>query len=107
MKKIIKVAFPIVCVLIVIIAFWMILDIRNKVDENCPLVEVPTPHGRLIDADAMAEDLNFDVECDQRALDQMDFVGQERENIQFDKDCKQNCMLYLSEAPTVIEAEEG
>ena len=25
--------------------------LRNKIDGNCPLVEVPTPHGRLIDAD--------------------------------------------------------
>ena len=27
--------------------------LRNKVDGNCPLVEVPTSHGRLIDADAL------------------------------------------------------
>ena len=25
--------------------------------ENCPLVEIPTPHGRLVDADAMIEGL--------------------------------------------------
>ena len=25
----------------------------SKRQENCPLVEVPTPHGRLIDADAL------------------------------------------------------
>ena len=25
----------------------------------CPLVEVPTPHGRLIDADALIENANF------------------------------------------------
>lgn len=69
-------------------------------------IEVPAPHGRLIDADDMAEDLNFDVENDQRALGQMDFAGEERERIQFDKDCKQNCMWYLFEAPTVIPASE-
>ncbi len=73
---------------------------------NHYLIEVPEPHGRLIDADALAEDLDFDVENDQRALDQMDFVGKERERIQFDKDCKQNCMWYLSEAPTVIPASK-
>lgn len=27
----------------------------SKRQENCPLVEVPTPHGRLIDADALME----------------------------------------------------
>ena len=70
---------------------------------SCPLVEVP-PHGRLIDADALAKDLEYDVELDSRILDDMDFVGKEREHIQFDKDCKQKCMRYLTEAPTVIPA---
>lgn len=27
--------------------------------EWCPLVEIPTPHGRLIDADALIENANF------------------------------------------------
>ena len=26
-------------------------------DKNCPLVEIPTPHGRLIDADVFAENI--------------------------------------------------
>ena len=74
--------------------------------DDCPLSEVP-PHGRLIDADVMAEDLYIDIENDLKALDQMELVGKARARIEFDKDCKQNYMLYLSEAPTVIEAEEG
>lgn len=28
---------------------------RVKRSEDCPIIEVPTPHGRLIDADAMKE----------------------------------------------------
>lgn len=28
-------------------------------EENCPLVEVPTPHGRLIDADDLREMQNW------------------------------------------------
>ena len=32
-------------------------DMWNKIsvarDKNCPLIEIPTPHGRLIDADEM------------------------------------------------------
>lgn len=72
---------------------------------SCPLVPVPE-HGRLIDADALAHDLDDDVENDQRALDEMDFVGKERERVQFDKDCKQNCMWYLSEASTIIPADK-
>lgn len=30
----------------------------NEIDENCPLIPVPTPHGRLIDADALLTDAN-------------------------------------------------
>ena len=29
------------------------VEYRSKRSDNCPLVEVPTPHGRLIDADEM------------------------------------------------------
>ncbi len=55
---------------------------------------------RLIDADAMAHDLEHDVELCARALDDMNMVGKEREDMQWQKDCKQNCMWYLSEQPT-------
>ena len=36
---------------------WEIIDEEVLSDKpvNCPLIEVPTPHGRLIDADALAE----------------------------------------------------
>ena len=73
---------------------------------DCPLVPVP-PHGRLGDLDALVHDLDDDIENDQRVLDEMDFVGKEREHVQFDKDCKQNCLWYLSNAPTVIPADES
>lgn len=33
-RKIFKYAFPIICILIVVIAFYMIFDIKNKVEEN-------------------------------------------------------------------------
>ena len=46
---------------------------------NCPLIEVPTPHGRLIDADAIQD---YNVET----------FGQR--------------LLIIDTAPTVIEAEE-
>ena len=78
---------------------------RRERHPDCPLVEVPTPHGRLIDADALVHDLDDDIENDQRVLDEMDFVGKERDRVQFDKDCKHNCLWYLSEAPTIIESE--
>ena len=56
---------------------------------------------RLVDADALAHDLEHDVELCARALDDMNMVGKEREDMQFQKDCKQNCIWYISEQPTV------
>ena len=50
---------------------------NTKREEHCPLIEVPTPHGRLIDADAYIELTGW----------LMAFV--------------------LRDAPTVIEAEEA
>lgn len=61
---------------------------------------------RLIDADALIEDLQYDVELDARALDGSDIVG-DREAIQFDKDCKQNCVDLLRNAPTVDPVKHG
>ena len=31
---------------------------NTKREEHCPLIEVPTPHGRLIDADALLKDVH-------------------------------------------------
>lgn len=59
---------------------------------------------RLIDTDALIEDLEFDIELNQRALDNGDIDHSAREIMQFDKDCKQNAVSLLREAPTV-EAE--
>lgn len=56
---------------------------------------------RLIDADELAHDLEYDVELCARALDDMNVVGKEREDMQWQKDCKQNCIWYISEQPTV------
>ena len=64
-------------------------------------------HGDLIDRDAMAKDLAYDVEMDEKALDDTDIVGIEREKLQFDKDCKQNCMYYLTEREAIIPAERN
>lgn len=61
---------------------------------------------RLIDADALIEDLQYDVELDARALDGSNIVG-DREGIQFDKDCKQNCIDLLRNAPTIDPVKHG
>ena len=56
---------------------------------------------RLIDAEALAHDLEYDVEQCARALDDMNMVGKERDDMQWEKDWKQNCIWYISEQPTV------
>lgn len=57
---------------------------------------------RLIDADALIEDLEYDIELDARALDDTDLsLGIDREIVQFDKDCKQNAVDMLKKTPTV------
>lgn len=72
---------------------------------DCPLFHVQ-PHGRLIDADALVSDLMYDVELDAVALDDMTIVGAERQQIQDDKDFKQNCAYLIENAVTIIPASE-
>ena len=56
---------------------------------------------RLIDTEELIENLLYDVALDEKILDDMDFVGNSRELIQFDKDCKQNAIEFLRNAPTI------
>lgn len=60
-------------------------DKKNKVPKDCPLVEIPTPHGRLIDADNLPAVNLFDNE--------EWYVVVHKEDI--------------DKSPTIIEAEEG
>lgn len=55
--------------------------------ENCPLIEIPTPHGRLIDADKI--EYHFEVN-ENTAMEGCEFVTKGE----------------ISRVPTVIEAEE-
>ena len=61
--------------------------------EWCPLVEVKTPHGRLIDIDAI----------DSVSIGQEDFVGVNEKNCYGIE-----CVLCgdIDEAPSIIEAED-
>ena len=64
-------------------------EVDAKRQKTCPLVEVPTPHGRLIDHKKLEKDLG------------------ERWNVNDDQDfCNKEVWHALEEAPTVIEAEE-
>ena len=77
----------------------------------CPLVEVPTPHGRLIDADAfIAEQRHLYCEnCERRK-------GMKNGKVKFvydigDAPCRAcgygDVLDDLEDAPAVIKAEEG
>lgn len=69
------------------------LSLENRLDD-CPLVELPTQHGRLIDADELAKEIQrlqkyrFSIE------DPEIFVS------------RRAVMQAISDNPTVIEAEE-
>ena len=74
-------------------------EMWNKIsvarDRSCPLIEVPTPHGRLIDADALIADL---VKY-QNTLD-----PESRENARV---LSVKSYLTLARGEAIIEAEEG
>ena len=56
---------------------------------------------RPINADALIDDLKHDVAADQDSLDYEELTDSNREMIQFDKDCKQNAIDLLQNAPTI------
>lgn len=70
--------------------FCAALDCATSIDEldqkltDCPLVEIPTPHGRLIDADALRKTI---------------------ESIYGGALWTFDCFECIRKAPTVIEAE--
>lgn len=68
--------------------------------------ELP-PHGNLIDADSLADDLIYDAELAERALDDATLVGKERDYMQLEKDIKQNCAYYVSHATVIVPAERS
>jgi hypothetical protein len=72
----------------------------------CPLVKVPTPHGRLIDADEIVKDLRHDVAVDQDMLDCKELTSVIRETTQADKVVKQNAAEIIESTPTVIEGSK-
>ena len=72
--------------------------LRVGILNNCPLIEVPEPHGRLIDADKLFDDekLCYGVMCEE-----CQFLY-DTENIL--ECCKVERMI--KDAPTVIEGSE-
>ena len=92
------------CVLIDIHYFCSLLGEVDESIENgskdlrCPLVEVPTPHGRLIDAHDLIKDLSIKR-----------FIGPDSDgNPMYEITGRYTSIpIYkVEDAPTVIEAEE-
>ena len=72
------------------IAIGCPLFASNGKHENCPLVEVPTPHGRLMDAD----------ELERRYMFKDEFY------CEVDNDTMYLFISELDSMPTVIESED-
>ena len=66
--------------------------LRSKIASNCPLIEVPTPHGRLIDADAILGKINAIISAHP---DEADLYEQDAVIVRD----------WLRSEPTIIEAE--
>lgn len=63
---------------------------ENERAWSCPLVEIPEKHGRLIDADALADDLEYDAQ-----------------NFDDDHELKFNAAMWLrsNQNKVIVEAE--
>lgn len=68
---------------------------NTKREEHCPLIEVPTPHGRLIDADAF-DSIKYEIPTTLSQRYEQGF-----------HDGVNYVQHLIIDAPTVIEAEEG
>lgn len=67
---------------------------KERKPEDCPIIEVATPHGRLIDADALEDKLNGLFRT--RDYDRIDFYNH----------AIADCLATIRNVPTIIEAEE-
>ena len=80
--------------------------------EYCPLIEVPEPHGRLIDADALVEDMKRQCEevfkIDAVSPDDFWITRDQAYNERLWKTWCESFFEYLKTRETIIpESEEG
>lgn len=71
-------------------------DYTGRRSKICPLVELPEKHGRLIDADALIEDIKEVIEVKDNL-----FEWEQVQGLEVALSC------IMDDAPTVIEAEDG
>lgn len=77
-----------------------IITFRTMRRSDCPLVEVPAPHGRLIDADNLVSVIDDEFTEQTRTLSNPIEVLKKAVLCGFAKD-------VITAAPTIIEVEEG
>lgn len=66
--------------------------------QHCPLIEVPTPHGRLGDLDELKKKVLTWLPSDP--------CGQEEKEFPFETDICVSMLMEIEEAESIIEAEE-
>ena len=70
---------------------------------RCPLVEIPTPHGRLIDVDALKLEYGMKDDCNDCEREMRGSVKACEYDTVY---TKMNFCEWLDDSPAVIEAEE-
>ena len=82
----------------------------EKRHDDCPLIEVPDPHGRLIDADALVEDLKRQCEevfkIDAVSPDDFWITRDQAYNEKLWKTWCESFFEYLKTRETIIQASE-
>lgn len=85
-------------------------DCEERRPNWCPLIEIPEPHGRLIDADALVEDLKHQCEevfkIDAVSPDDFWITRDHAYNERLWKTWCESFFEYLKERDTVIPASE-
>lgn len=72
---------------------------ESEIPSDCPIVDVPTPHGRLIDEDSAID--KAEMLMKEPSRETVDFMA-----IGYNHGVA-DCQAILKGLPTIIEAEEG
>lgn len=63
--------------------------------DDCPLKEIPTPHGRLIDGDKLADDLEWDAERAEKEMEHLDLLTAEYVQLRNEINIKMNAVWWI------------
>ena len=76
-------------------------NLCNQRPEWCPLIEVPTPHGRLIDADKLIKEY-----LPENKREEFKMLAQNKDAYFFTVKIANSVIEDIENAPTIIEAED-